>query len=344
MKSRISPWLKTAALVALALGAGFGALAGDATGTWKWSTTGRNGQTTETTLKMKLDGDKLTGAFIGRNGNETAIESAKVQGDEISFSLVRERNGQTRTTKYQGKLSGDTIKGTIQTERNGQVRSRDWEAKREGAPVKAAGTWKWTFTTSNGDTIESTLKLQQAGEKFTGTLTGRFGESEVQDGKLNGDELSFTVKRERDGQTFTSKYAGKIRGDTIKGKSEMTFGDQTRTRDWEAKRAEAAKATGTWQWTMTTPNGDTIERKLKLKQDGDKLTGVSIWNDNETPIQEAKIAGDEVSFQVVREFNGNKVTIQYRGKLEGDTLKGKITGTFNGEDRSFDWEAKRAKE
>jgi hypothetical protein len=101
----------------------------DPTGTWKWSVTGNNGQTRETTLKLKLDGDKLTGAIVGRN-NETKIDDAKYKDGEVSFSVTRERNGQKFTTKYKGKVSKDTIKGKIDTERNGQTQSRDWEAKR----------------------------------------------------------------------------------------------------------------------------------------------------------------------------------------------------------------------
>jgi hypothetical protein len=104
----------------------------DPTGTWKWSTTFNN-QARETTLKLKLDGDKLTGAVVGRNNQETAIEDAKFENGQVSFNVTRERGGQKFTTKYSGKLEGDTLKGTATSERDGQQRSRDWEAKREKA-------------------------------------------------------------------------------------------------------------------------------------------------------------------------------------------------------------------
>jgi hypothetical protein len=99
-------------------------------GTWKWSVMAGGGQAREQTMKLKLDGDKLTGAIMGRNNQETAIEDPTFKDGEISFKVTRERNGQKNTTKYTGKLSGDTIKGKIETERNGQPVSRDWEAKR----------------------------------------------------------------------------------------------------------------------------------------------------------------------------------------------------------------------
>jgi hypothetical protein len=99
------------------------------TGTWKWSVE-RNGQKRETTLKLKLDKDKLTGAVAGMDGKDTDIEDATFKDGEVSFKVTRERNGQKFTTKYTGKVSGDTIKGKAESERNGQTNSRDWEAAR----------------------------------------------------------------------------------------------------------------------------------------------------------------------------------------------------------------------
>jgi hypothetical protein len=111
----------------------------DASGTWSWSAPARGGgggEPRKTTLKLKVEGDKLTGTLSapGRGGQstDTAIESGKVSGDEISFTVTREFNGNKLVAKYSGKISGDAIKGKIETERDGNARSRDWEAKREG--------------------------------------------------------------------------------------------------------------------------------------------------------------------------------------------------------------------
>ena len=100
------------------------------TGTWKWTVTNGD-QKRDMTLKLKLDGDKLTGAVIGRNNRETKIEDATFKDGEVTFKVTRERNGQKSTSKYNGKVSGDMIKGKIESERDGKAESRDWEAKRE---------------------------------------------------------------------------------------------------------------------------------------------------------------------------------------------------------------------
>ena len=111
--------------------------AADASGKWTWSTPGRQGgEPRKMTLTLKADGEKLTGKLAmpargGGEARETDISDGKVKGDEISFNIVREMNGNKMTAKYSGKVSGDTIKGKVETERDGQTQSRDWEAKRE---------------------------------------------------------------------------------------------------------------------------------------------------------------------------------------------------------------------
>ena len=102
-------------------------------GTWKWTVQGQNNQSFEQTMKLKMEGDKVTGVILGRNNTETKIDDATFKDGVLAFSVTRERNGNKVTSKYNGKVDGDTIKGKIETERNGQTQSRDWEAKREKA-------------------------------------------------------------------------------------------------------------------------------------------------------------------------------------------------------------------
>ena len=105
--------------------------------------------------------------------------------------------------------------------------------------------------------------------------------------------------------------------------------------------ALAADASGTWKASMETPNG-TMDNTFTLKVEGDKLTGtITMGQMGEAPISEGKVEGDNVSFAVVREFNGNQFRINYKGKVSGDEMK--ITGEVAGMDRTFEMTAKRAK-
>jgi hypothetical protein len=100
------------------------------TGTWTWSFSQRAGM--NQTLKLKLDGDKLTGVIIARAGLEMKIEDGTYKDGELSFIVTSEgRDKEKMQWKYSGKVSGDTIKGKIEgTTSGGPTMSRDWQAKR----------------------------------------------------------------------------------------------------------------------------------------------------------------------------------------------------------------------
>lgn len=226
----------TLALLALTSGL---AQAADASGTWKWSFTTQNGDTITSTAKLKQEGNKLTGTYVGRGGTETQIEEGAIKDDQVSFKITRERDGQKFTLKYRGKLAGNSIVGKMDFERDGETTSRDWEAKREGSTAGATGNWKWSFTTDDGEKIDFTLKLKEESNKLTGvSISPNGSETEIAEGKTKGDDLSFKVSRERDGRTIVAKFRGKRSGDTITGKIESDFSGENRTYDWTAKRAK----------------------------------------------------------------------------------------------------------
>jgi hypothetical protein len=81
----------------------------DPTGTWEW-TIDANGHRTVTTLRLKLEGDQLTGVSIRPNDPATPIEDAKYGDGMISFKVVDRRS--TSKDRYSGKLKGDTITGS----------------------------------------------------------------------------------------------------------------------------------------------------------------------------------------------------------------------------------------
>ena len=124
------------------------------TGTWKSTTLSATGQAgSSQTLKLKLEGGKLTGTLSRQAGSkieQLPLEDAKLKGSDISFathnyavSYVNNVLQPTDTnkwshSKYQGTISGDTIKGKI--ERNSwnteNSRTLDWEAKRVQATTQ----------------------------------------------------------------------------------------------------------------------------------------------------------------------------------------------------------------
>jgi len=96
----------------------------DVSGTWKWSQEGPGGQM-EFVLKLKQDGEKLTGTITGFQGEESPIEEGKVKDGTISFKVTRDFGGRPFVTIYTGKVSGGVFKGKSET-----VFAMEFEAKR----------------------------------------------------------------------------------------------------------------------------------------------------------------------------------------------------------------------
>src|SRR5947208_2677474 len=127
------------ALAIAAMAAGLLGLAGatraddkknDPTGTWKW-TTEKGGQKRETTLKLKLDGDKLTGTISGFGKDmENKIEDGKFKDGVVTFTVNREFKDQKFTTHYKAKVDGDTMKGTVEGKFGDKDFKQEFEAKR----------------------------------------------------------------------------------------------------------------------------------------------------------------------------------------------------------------------
>ena len=329
----------------------------DASGTWKWKFEMQNGDVVEPRVMLKQEGEKLSGAFVFSGDTEMEVKEGKINGDEISFKTFTERDGRKVTTSFAGKVSGEAIKGKVETDWSGEKKSYDWEPKREKgtklAKVEngnASGNWTWSFDTPGGNTIQSIGKFKQEDGKLTGTVTGRNGmEMQIKEGKVEGDEVSFKVVRERDGRTFATTYNGKLQGDAIKGKLKGNFGGDERTMNWEAKRHKgdlkellAASATGNWKWIFTSANGQSLESKAKLKQDGTKLTGtVTTRSGTEMEVQDGKVENGEVSFSTVRERDGSKIVTRYHGKVSENKIEGKFESEVGGTSRSRDWEAQK---
>ena len=106
-----------------------------------------------------------------------------------------------------------------------------------------------------------------------------------------------------------------------------------------AVAAFAADVTGKWNAEVQGRNGPR-QVTIDLKADGDKLTGTFGGGQMQAEITNGKVEGNNVSFDVVREFNGNKMTMHYTGTLSGDEIKFKQT--VEGRDRTTEFTAKRA--
>ena len=96
----------------------------DATGKWSGSLPGPDGQSWTTSFELKSAGSKLTGKMIGGDGQfEKEIESGKVDGDSISFTVHLDF-GEGVELNYKGTVEADKISFKVQ--RKGDDAARDF--------------------------------------------------------------------------------------------------------------------------------------------------------------------------------------------------------------------------
>lgn len=103
----------------------------------------------------------------------------------------------------------------------------------------------------------------------------------------------------------------------------------------------AAELNGKWFAEYQSPDGQTRQSTFTFEVKGDTLTGTVAGARGESPIENGKVNGDEISFSVTRNRGGNNLKFQYKGKVSGEEIKFNVT--VGDGDRTFDMTAKRVK-
>jgi hypothetical protein len=97
--------------------------------------------------------------------------------------------------------------------------------------------------------------------------------------------------------------------------------------------AAAADASGKWKAEFSTPDGTARVNTFTFQVDGGNLTGTVAGAQDETPIKNGKITGDDIAFSAERPFG----TFTYTGKIKENEIAFKVV--FN--DQTFEMIAKR---
>jgi hypothetical protein len=84
--------------------------------------------------------------------------------------------------------------------------------------------------------------------------------------------------------------------------------------------AIAADIAGKWSASFDTQIG-AQNYTYTFKVDGAKLTGTAESQFGKTEITDGVVKGDEISFTENLDYQGNALTIAYKGKIAGDEIK-----------------------
>ena len=277
------------------------------------------------TLTEKPDGT-LAGQWTKEEGQHV-ISNVKFQDGKLTFTRkVKLQDMDEFETNYEGTLKEGALTGSWKSEM-GEIPANGQRAG--GALI---GKWELTVTSDRG----TRTSLLVVDGDMTGTFESFGGEVPLKDLKLQGDQVTFNTEVSFNDQTFKRDFKAKLDGKTLKGQITSDQG----TSEVTGKKLEAAPApaaasaqapaaksapaglVGTWELTTTGQDGTPRTNTLKINAD---MTGTYTGRNNETPIKEIKVDGNQVSFKFTRSFNDQEVTMEFKGKLEGSTLNGEFT-------------------
>lgn len=285
-----------------------------AVGVWDVKyTIGDRDMTAKLTVSQKPDG-ALDAKWVSERG-ESTISNVKFQDGKLTFDRTVKFNDREMKMTFAGDVQGDKLTGVNKSDM-GEVTVT---GTRVGAEV--IGNWELTSASDFGTfTVHMTLFPD---------LTGRYeffgGEIPMKNPKFENGQLTFTLEVGPPDQTFQLSFKGKVEGQTIKGQMTSDQGTAEITgkklASASAPAASASPIVGTWEFTREGQDGTPRTNTLKIKPD---MTATYTSRDSETPVTDLKVNGDEVTFKVIRTFNGNESTMEFKGKLDGKTLKGEF--------------------
>jgi hypothetical protein len=86
-------------------------LAANVSGIWTGQIVDRNGDPQDLSFRFIQSGDTLTGKMYGDN-ESTVIVDCKLEGNQITFSVTNDLNGQSSKFIYTGTINGDEMQVT----------------------------------------------------------------------------------------------------------------------------------------------------------------------------------------------------------------------------------------
>ena len=259
------------------------------------------------TISEKPDG-MLAGKWEAEFG-EHVISNVKFQDGKLTYTRKSKLGEREWESNFEGIIKGHKLAGTFKSQRG------ELPATGERVGAVLVGKWKLTNIYSGGT---STIIL-----KINGDLTGRYefsgGEQiPIKKLKLEGDQVTFVLEMIGKDRPLRLDFKGKLDGKTLRGK--LSYGRFTS--EVTGKKIEiASPLIGTWGFTRETSRG-TRTSTLKIKED---MTGTYTYRDNETAVTNLKVNGDQVSFKVTMRWQDREYPMEFKGKLDGTTLKGEFT-------------------
>jgi len=216
------------------------------------------------------------------------------------------------------------------------------DSVRAAEKIDPVGTWTWVRELE-GQEGQSVLTLSYKDGKLTGFYKRQGQVVPISNAKMDKNEISFDADGKWNDQKVHGKFKGKLDHDEINGTIEIVVEDGSLPLAWVAKRGiDTDDIAGTWTLKLVTPNGSTVEPRLKLSSEAGSLTGtITSSRFGEHEAKEIKLNGSELSWMVEFERNGQPFKGVYKGKVVGHAIKGTLAVDSSGNKTALEFSGER---
>ena len=276
------------------------------TGDWR-ITMDFNGRESFATLSIAKKAD---GTLTGKWGSSD-LSNVKFEDGKLTFVRTISFGDQEFTMDYSGTLKDGKLTGTMSSDRG------DFAANgvRKKPKCPALGQWDINFTVMEQDITASLIISQTKDGKFEGKWTENMGEHAVSNIKYDNGKLSLTRKSKIEDFEFESTYEGMIKGNVLTGIMKSEMGELQ-----AGGKRFGTELIGKWELTTTSDFG-TRTSMMMVEPD---MTGYYESFGGEIPIKNLKLENGQVTFKLEMSWGDQTFEMNFKGKLDGKTIKGQM--------------------
>ena len=186
--------------------------------------------------------------------------------------------------------------------------------------LKLDGTWVLTVD-GRGGQRDYYLELKQAGSKVSGAfISPRSGSFAIKEGTLKDGALKLVVPRNLGDAVRIFEILAKVGADGI-FKGTLTVDGNDGGGIVIKKDNTKPTVVGRWMASAGSKDGEPVRSMVEITADKDgKLSGRSFSDSGEFPLKDVKLAGKKLSYSLVLDFGGEKVTFVVEAELKGRFL------------------------
>jgi hypothetical protein len=278
-------------------------------GYWDLCEEYKNGPPMRITLSLiRREDGSLGGTWSGLE-----LTSVKYTAGKLTVIQTTRRNDREITQTFEGQLQDGRLVGKIASNRGANPTVG---VKFKSKPP-ILGNWWLKIPTAKREPLAKLSIRQTADGMLQGIWSSQRGENPVEELKFQDGALTFKRKTQEQGQDREYLFTGEVKENTLTGRLKSSQNEFK----VDGSR-EGENFIGTWDVGTSESRGPS---RLTIYSD---LSARYMSDGRDTLIENINLEGQTISFKVERGFGELRYPIEFKGSLEGDTLKGQFVSPW----------------